>query len=153
MIPKRIAFKTMAEGFRHKQVNSAYTSQACPLCDFVDRNNRTGDKFCCLHCKHEGHADRIAANNIFSRLTDPEITLHSSVAQVKVVLLKRFNRRLEMVGSQDSSVTVSGRTSERKASTKVDTAIYEKQRKPRPQSQQGGLNNREPDGQSKSETQ
>jgi len=143
VITNRIEFKTMAEGFRHKQVNSAYTSQTCPHCGFVDKNNRNGDKFCCLHCKLEGYADRIAAQNILFRYTDQEITLQSSVMQVESILKDRFKRHLEMDGMQDPSVTVSGRTS--------DTVIYKNNSKPRPWSQQEGIKRRKPDGPSKSE--
>jgi transposase len=143
VIEKRFEFKALAECFRHKQVNPAYSSKACPLCDFVDDRNRVVDKFLCLHCGHTGHADRIAAINLINRLTDPEITLHTQVAQVKAILLKRFNRRVEASEGKSSDVTVPGRTS--------DTAMRVTQRKPRLRSQQGGRRSRKPGGQSKSE--
>src|SRR5271163_1702802 len=59
----RVAFKALAEGFRHEQVNPAYGSQSCPFCEFVDSRNRKGDRFQCLHCGHEDVSDRIAAQN------------------------------------------------------------------------------------------
>ncbi len=104
----RIAFKALAEGFRHEQVNSAYGSQSCPYCEFVDHRNRKGDRFQCLHCKHEDTSDRIAAMNYARRFGDPEIGRHTPVAQVKTILLDRFRRRLET----GQPVTVPGRTLE-----------------------------------------
>ena len=38
----RVAFKALAEGFRHEQVNPAYGSQIVLTCEFVDRGNRNG---------------------------------------------------------------------------------------------------------------
>src|SRR5271170_5419592 len=82
-IQDRVAFKALAEGFRHEQVNPAYGSQSCPFCEFVDQRNRIGDRFQCLHCRHENTADRIAALNYARRLNDPEIGLYTPYSQVK----------------------------------------------------------------------
>lgn len=104
----RIAFKALAEGFRHEQVNPAYGSQSCPFCEFVDPKNRKGDRFQCLHCGHEDMSDRIAALNYARRIDDPEIGLHTPCGQVKIILLSRFHRRVET----GQPVTVPGRTLE-----------------------------------------
>ena len=107
-IQNRIAFKALTKCFRHEQVNPAYGSQVCPYCDFVDQRNRNGDKFKCLHCKHEDESDRIAALNYERRYGDPEIGLYMPYSQVKTILLDRFHRRLET----GQPVTVPGRTLE-----------------------------------------
>jgi IS605 OrfB family transposase len=107
----RIAFKALAEGFRHEQVNPAYGSQSCPYCEFVDPGNRHKDHFECLHCGHEDIADRIAAQNYARRWDDPEIGRYTPYRQVKALLLDRFHRRLEA----GQPATVPGRT--------LDTAI------------------------------
>ena len=99
----RIAFKALAEGFRHEQVNPAYGSQSCPLCEFVDKKNRIGDRFQCLHCRHEDTADRIAALNYARRMNDPEIGLYTPYSQVKIILQGRFHRRVEMGETPDCS--------------------------------------------------
>jgi putative transposase len=104
----RIAFKALAEGFRHEQVNPAYGSQSCPHCEFVDQRNRIGDRFQCLHCGHEDISDRIAALNYGRRFGDPEIGRYTPYRQVKTILLDRFHRRLEM----GQPMTVPGRTLE-----------------------------------------
>lgn len=107
-LQERVAFKALAEGFRHEQVNPAYGSQTCPHCDFVDRRNRNRDKFKCLHCRHEDIVDRVAALNYFRRYGDDEIGLFMPQAKVKTILLDRFHRRLEV----EKSMTVPGRTLE-----------------------------------------
>jgi putative transposase len=99
----RVAFKALAEGFRHEQVNPAYGSQSCPCCEFVDRRNRIGDRFQCLYCGHEDTADRIAAMNYARRVGDPEIGLYTPYSQVKIILQGRFHRRLEMGETPDCS--------------------------------------------------
>jgi putative transposase len=99
----RIAFKALAEGFRHEQVNPAYGSQSCPRCEFVDQRNRMGDRFQCLYCGHEDTADRIAALNYARRVGDPEIGLYTPYSQVKTILQGRFHRRLEMGETPDCS--------------------------------------------------
>jgi len=104
----RIKFKALAEGFRHEQVNPAYGSQSCPICEFVDQKNRIADRFCCLHCGHEDQSDRIAALNYARRLDDPEITRYTPYSEVKTILLGRFHRRLEA----EKFATVPGRTLE-----------------------------------------
>ncbi len=104
----RIAFKALAEGFRHEQVNPAYGSQSCPFCEFVDHRNRKNDRFQCLHCGHEDISDRIAALNYARRFGDPEIGRYTPYRQVKTILLDRFHRRLET----GQPVTVPGRTLE-----------------------------------------
>ncbi len=86
----RMEFKALAEGFCHKQVNPAYTSQTCPFCGYVHKNNRKGDMFQCLKCGHADVSDRIAAINLLARYNDPEITLYTPKEQVKSVLDRRF---------------------------------------------------------------
>lgn len=107
-VQDRIAFKALAEGFRHEQVNPAYGSQSCPVCEFVDHRNRKGDRFQCLHCGHEDQSDRIAAMNYARRFGDPEIGRYTPYRQVKTILLDRFHRRLET----GQPVTVPGKTLE-----------------------------------------
>jgi putative transposase len=104
----RIEFKALAEGFRHEQVNPAYGSQTCLVCDFVDSENRKGDWFKCLHCRYEDMADRVAAVNYARRYGDQQIGRYTPYRQVKTILLERFRRRLET----EQSVTVPGWTLE-----------------------------------------
>ena len=94
-IQDRTSFKVLACGACHKTVNPAYGSQLCPSCWFVDNKNRSGDRFKCLQCKYEGHADWVSTINYLHRLQDSEIHLYTPYRQVKVILMDRYNRRLE----------------------------------------------------------
>jgi IS605 OrfB family transposase len=94
-LKERLEFKALVKGFDHHQVNPAYCSQTCLLCDYVDRKNRKGDKFECHYCGYVGHADWIAAVNLKRRYFDPEITRFTLYRDVKRMLLQRFHRHLE----------------------------------------------------------
>jgi len=105
ILKDRVAFKASAGGSRREQVNPSYSSQMCPSCGYVHRDNRKGDMFQCVRCKHADHADRVAAINLKARKDDPEIFLFTPKEQVKAILLARFIARLET-----NLGTVSGRT-------------------------------------------
>ena len=50
-------------------VNSKYTSQQCPICGHINKNNRiTQEIFCCEKCFHNNNADINAAINIKNRV-------------------------------------------------------------------------------------
>jgi putative transposase len=63
-LAKRLEEHGQTEGFRVSYVNPAYTSQTCPECGLVDSSNRNGDRFVCVGCGHEAHADVNGAVNI-----------------------------------------------------------------------------------------
>jgi IS605 OrfB family transposase len=113
-LKERLDFLALVEGFHHKQVNPAYTSQMCPTCLFVHKNNRTGDIFHCLNCGHTDHADRIAAINLLARYYDPDITIYTPKSVVKAILLARFIASLERIAASTQEApdetSVSGRT-------------------------------------------
>jgi hypothetical protein len=84
----------------------------------LEKANRQGDVFQCLKCEHRGDADQIAAQNLKSRYYDREITLYTPKEQVKEILLKRYNARLEHGNASSAdekirTVTVPGQTLER----------------------------------------
>ncbi|MBN1888271.1 MAG: transposase [Thermoflexales bacterium] len=107
MLKDRVEFKASAGGSSREQVNPAYSSQTCPACGYVHRDNRRGDAFQCSHCGHADDADRVAAHNLKARQADPEIHLWTPKERVEAILLGRFNARLESGGNP---ATVSGRT-------------------------------------------
>ncbi len=61
-------------GIPFVEVDPAYTSQACPICDYIDRANRQGKLFVCTVCKHQADADHNASINIANRALDEKIT-------------------------------------------------------------------------------
>ena len=91
-LKERMDFLALAEGFCHKQVNPAYTSQMCPTCLFVHGDNRKGDLFQCLNCGHRDQADRVAAINLKARAYEPDITIYTPKSVVKAILLARFEK-------------------------------------------------------------
>ena len=50
-------------------VNPKYTSQQCPICGYINKNNRiTQEVFCCENCFHNNNADINAAINVKNRV-------------------------------------------------------------------------------------
>ena len=48
-------------------VNPKHSSQVCPLCGHVDKNNRDGEKFICTNCQYAEHVDIKASREIAKR--------------------------------------------------------------------------------------
>ena len=71
-------------------VNAVYSSQTCPVCGWVDPQNRKGDIFECRKCGFTADADQVAAMNLKARLHDEEITRYTSKSRVKEILLRRY---------------------------------------------------------------
>ena len=68
------------------KVNPAYTSQMCSCCGHIEKGNRHGEKFKCLKCGFEAHADVNAAKNIrgTAHLTE-DIPLDASPSEVRKI--------------------------------------------------------------------
>ena len=62
-----LAMKAEEQGFRLVEVNPAYTSQECSSCGFISRSNRKGNRFLCVCCGKQAHADAQAARNLVER--------------------------------------------------------------------------------------
>ena len=57
-------------GIRVHITHSQYTSQQCPICGCIDRDNRlTQESFVCVNCGHTDNADHNASINIKNRFT------------------------------------------------------------------------------------
>ena len=59
-----IAYKAEDAGRTFIQVDPRNTSRRCALCGHLAEGNRRGQRFSCLSCGHEAHADVNAAVNI-----------------------------------------------------------------------------------------
>jgi transposase len=71
-------------------VKSAYTSQACSVCYYVDKLNRPDQQtFCCLACGYSIHADLNAALNIQRRLAVEELWACKDRRAIKALLMQR----------------------------------------------------------------
>ena len=60
-------------GYGFIEVDPAYTSQLCPICGCVDKNNRNSKSFKCTCCGYTDDADHNASVNIRDRAADTEI--------------------------------------------------------------------------------
>ncbi len=89
-IPRQIAWNAAKRGVAAIRVKSAYTSQECSMCHYVDRANRPNQQtFCCRVCGYSTHADLNAAINIKQRWGDDELRACKDRKAVKVLLLQR----------------------------------------------------------------
>jgi len=58
----------LLKGFEVFAVNPKHTSQQCPVCGFIARENRQGESFLCKNCGFAGHADTVGAINICRKI-------------------------------------------------------------------------------------
>ncbi|PSR33750.1 MAG: hypothetical protein C7B46_09130 [Sulfobacillus benefaciens] len=85
---ERAEFLSQAGGSRLETVNAAYTSQECPQCGSIHKDNRQGDRFHCPHCHYIAHADTVGAMNVERRYTDPALRERIRVFTPKEGVLK-----------------------------------------------------------------
>ncbi len=65
---RQLEYKLNWLGGKLLLVPAQYSSQACPVCRHVSKENRqTQAVFVCMNCGHAGHADHVAAINILER--------------------------------------------------------------------------------------
>jgi Putative transposase DNA-binding domain len=89
-IPRQIAWNAAKRGIQATSVKSAYSSQACSVCHYVDRKNRPNQHtFCCQVCGYQVHADLNAATNIARRVGDAELCVCTDKHEVKALLMQR----------------------------------------------------------------
>jgi len=89
-IPKQIAWNAAKRGVQATRVKSAYSSQECSVCHYVDRANRPDQQtFCCQVCCYSTHADLNAALNIEHRWGDTELSTCKGRKAVKALLMQR----------------------------------------------------------------
>lgn len=127
-LKERLEFLALVEGFHHKQVNPAYTSQMCPACGHVHKGNRAGDTFKCLNCGHTDYADRVAATNLKARYYDTDISAYTPAPVVLSILQKRFIAPLERQSGSAIAAepTVSGRTDTHSKACQSETPLPNK---------------------------
>lgn len=77
-----IDYKAKEAGIAVVYVDPSYTSQTCPRCNHVSRDNRNGKTFRCQKCGYETHADRAGAMNIEHRTRDYRYILESQGGRV-----------------------------------------------------------------------
>ncbi len=92
-IPDQITWNATKRGVQATRVKSAYSSQECHACHYVDRKNRPNQQtFCCRACGHTTHADKNASQNIAARLGDLELRACANRHEVKALLMRRHEQ-------------------------------------------------------------
>lgn len=92
-IAKQIEWNATKRGARATKVKSAYSSQQCSKCHYVNKKNRPDQQtFCCRVCGHSTHADLNAATNIQRRLGDSELRACKDRKAVKALLMQRHHQ-------------------------------------------------------------
>lgn len=98
-IPNQIAWNATKRGVAATRVKSAYSSQQCHVCCYVDRKNRPNQQtFCCKVCGHTTHADINASQNIAARSHDEQLRACTSRAEVKALLMRRHEDWKQIYG-------------------------------------------------------
>jgi putative transposase len=65
---RQLAYKVQWHGGMLLAVPPHHTSQTCPACGHVSKDNRqTQEKFLCVDCGYENHADVVGAINVLAR--------------------------------------------------------------------------------------
>ena len=88
-LDSQIEWKSEQRGIKITNVNPAYTSQICHICD--NFGIRDGETFTCPHCGNKMDADVNAAHNIMKRKQINEINIYTSASKVKEYYLKLNN--------------------------------------------------------------
>jgi transposase len=92
-IPEQLAWATTKRGISATMVKSAYSSQECSVCHYVDRANRPDQQtFCCRVCGNTLHADVNAATNLAGRWHDTEVQVCKNKEEVKMLLMQRHQQ-------------------------------------------------------------
>ena len=66
-LEQKLKYKSAIAGDSVINVNPAYTSQTCPKCGHIEKNNRNKKLhiFCCKNCGYKSNDDRIGAMNLY----------------------------------------------------------------------------------------
>ena len=65
---RQLTYKAEEAGRQFIAVDPKYTSQTCPECGFISRENRkTQADFCCVSCGYSANADHVGSVNILAR--------------------------------------------------------------------------------------
>ena len=93
-IGSRIESKCKDHNIEFEEINPAYTSQLCPICGYVHRNNRKEQAyFKCGNCGYSRNADYVASINIRDRRSVSDIDIYTRYTEVKEILEREFLSR------------------------------------------------------------
>ena len=93
IIAERLEYKAAARGIKLIYVPASYSSQRCPVCGCVDKENRHGDKAKCRCCGHEAQADENAAVNLLLAAHDERMRRYLTKEKVRAVYDAEYRER------------------------------------------------------------
>lgn len=108
-----LRYKLEATGGTLVEVTAAYSSQTCPTCGVVDAASRDGERFRCVACGHDDHADTNAAKVLLRRgnLGDTGrggFRAVSGPAKRQLRVVRRGHSTVQVLGSPKSPGLQSG---------------------------------------------
>ncbi len=82
----KIKYTAEKQGKNFYQVNPKHTSQTCSHCGVVDAKSRFGERFVCVECGHQDHADLQAATMVKRRaIAEYSLTIKKNAPKPKKV--------------------------------------------------------------------
>ena len=99
-IEERLCFKAAIHGMKIVKVPSAYGSQRCPYCGCVHSDSRKGDRFKCVDCGREAHADKVACLNLLCRVRDCSFKARMPKEAVLALELKEYRAQCDRRGTE-----------------------------------------------------
>lgn len=94
IVKEALTQKSDLLGFKLVEVNPAYTSQECGSCGFISRANRKGNKFKCVCCGKQAHADAQAARNLVERFREGRTCEYVKHTTLGMQGLQRWGARM-----------------------------------------------------------
>ena len=81
---RKLQNKCEEHGFSSAMVDESYTSQQCPVCGHRDKaNRRTQERFACIKCAYEEHADVVGAINILKKYDPNAVESHPQLIPIE----------------------------------------------------------------------
>lgn len=76
-----------------------YTSQTCSSCGHKEKDNRNKERFVCLECGFEDHADVNAAKNILALGHSASVCGEASVGVLASVKTRRVSKKQKPIAA------------------------------------------------------
>lgn len=83
-LEQKLIYKARENGQKVIKVNPKYTSQTCPKCGHIEKENRDKKNhiFCCKACGYKSNDDRIGAMNLYRMGIEYLVESHISTSDM-----------------------------------------------------------------------
>lgn len=99
-----LSYKARLFGVPVQLIDPRYTSQTCPVCNHISKENRPArDNFCCVQCGFSGPSDHIAAINIAAKANVNSPMVSTTTTDSESLVYKSFDVRDKSHASADDS--------------------------------------------------